>query len=130
MRHSMLLTAVIVLAGCVSYSELQLRAPLIEYETSTATSDVQNCITTLMLDRYTVTLIPLPVGQQIIGSASTDGPIVTIDVVPFESGTRVIYRQVNNITALGWKKFHTRVRECGQTRVNDATAQFDATARR
>lgn len=107
------LIAVVLLTGCASYSEMQARAPTLEWTTEKTPGEFVSCAAPKLMTYWETTKV-IPDGETKVISVPLrgGGMLMTITVTPVGDGSRVAYRQMNRPIAGEYTAAIEAVRSC------------------
>ncbi len=92
--------ALLLLSGCVSYSEMQDRAPALEFESSKAPNVYAGCVTPKLMEIWPGWVTLIPDGQNtVVTVASADSGTITatLTIEPTATGSHVLLREMPHI---------------------------------
>lgn len=112
MRHVTALAA-LLLAGCVSYGEMQERMPMFALDSERPVDEVLGCIAPQWAEFTSPNIVPD--GQGKVMSALGRGPeqiLMQVSIWPAASGSRIEYRQAGGISTGAFRRAQEAVRAC------------------
>lgn len=103
----------LVLSGCVSYSQMQAKPPMITATSAKSPDEVVGCIAPRWADLAQVSVFPDGDAQIVNATGAGPGQVLyQISVRPQGEGSHIEYRQMTNRTGAGYGIAQSAVEAC------------------
>lgn|GEM_PF-5262215 len=114
--RALLFSALVLLSGCVSYSEMQSRVPALEFDSAKAPDVYAGCVAPKLMEIWPGLVTIIPDGQSTVvtvASPGGDAITATLTIEPIATGSHVLLREMPHINVgSAFKRAQTAVHSC------------------